>query len=135
MVICCMAVEKLSNHWLNAPTNPMPQIGQDGHHFALLLHRLQDHPHSGVRCGPHRTVRTAPALIGQKSPHHHDFRTFFEHYFRQVYLVVQYIFLQSKKKNLSPIFPFLRRSILLLKHGLKNVFFWLWRKLYCTTKY
>ena len=49
---------------------------------------------------PHRTVRIAPALIGQKSPHHHNFRTFFEHYFRQVYLVVQYIFLQSKKKNI-----------------------------------
>ena len=67
-------------------------------HFRDIC-RLQDHPHSGVRCGPHRTVRTAPALIGQKSPHHHDFRTFFEHYFRQVYLVVQYIFLQSKKKK------------------------------------
>ena len=57
--------------------------------------RLHDHPHCGVR--------TAPALIGRKQPHHHNFRTFFEHYFsifRQVYLVVQYIFLQSKKKNI-----------------------------------
>ena len=66
------------------------------------FNRLQDHPYCGVVCGPHPTVRTAPALIGQKSPHHHDFRTFFEHYFsifRQVYLVVQYIFLQSKKKK------------------------------------
>ena len=74
--------------------------------------RLHDHPHCGVR--------TAPALIGRKQPHHHNFRTFFEHYFsifRQVYLVVQYIFLQSKKKTfLSPIFPFLRSILLSTVH-------------------
>ena len=59
--------------------------------------RLHDHPHCGVRCGPHRTVRTAPALIGQKSPHHHNFRTFFEHYFS----TQQYntIFSKAKKKR------------------------------------
>ena len=28
-----------------------------------------------VVCGPHRTVRTAPALMGQKCPHSHNFRT------------------------------------------------------------
>ena len=42
----------------------------------LLLHyRLQDHPHCGVVCGPHRTVRTAPTLKAQKSPHNHNFPT------------------------------------------------------------
>ena len=63
-------------------------------------------------------MRTAPALIGQKSPHHHDFRTFFEHYFRQVYLVVQYIFLQSKKKiNIfEPYFSIFEKAILSYKY-------------------
>ena len=39
------------------------------------MNRLQDHPHCGVVCGPHRTVRTAPALKAQKSPHNHNFPT------------------------------------------------------------
>ena len=37
--------------------------------------RLQDHPHCGVVCRPHRTVRTAPPLMGQKCAHSHNFRT------------------------------------------------------------
>ena len=41
----------------------------------LFSNRLQDHPHCGVVCGPHRTVRTAPALKAQKSPHNHNFPT------------------------------------------------------------
>merc|ERR1711894_345057 len=43
--------------------------------WPTVLCRLQDHPHCGVVCGPHRTVRTAPALMGQKCPHSHNFRT------------------------------------------------------------
>ena len=37
--------------------------------------RLQDHPHCGVVCGPHQTLRTAPALKAQKLPHNHNFPT------------------------------------------------------------
>ena len=46
---------------------------------AVTLHsseisRLQDHPHCGVVCGPHHTVRPAPALKVQKCPHPRSFR-------------------------------------------------------------
>ena len=30
--------------------------------------RLQDHPHCGVLCRPHRTVRTAPVLKAENYP-------------------------------------------------------------------
>ena len=77
--------------------------------------RLQDHPHSGVRCGPHRTVRTAPALIGQKSPHHHDFRTFFEHYF-QTSILSSTIHFSPKQKKIEPYFSIFEKAILSYKY-------------------
>ena len=81
----------------------------------LVQIRLHDHPHCGVRCGPHRTVRTAPALKAKKLPHNHNFPTI---HFNLFCLfgkkTLKKIFPQSKKKTfLSPIFPFLRWSILL----------------------
>ena len=46
------------------------------HNICLAVRdRLQDHPHFGVVCGPHSTVRTAPALKAQKLPHNHNFPT------------------------------------------------------------
>ena len=41
--------------------------------FQPLLNRLQDHPHCGVLCGPHRTMWTAPALRSKKCSHNHNF--------------------------------------------------------------
>ena len=84
--------EEVRNHNLHNTINSQINSLDLNNEQVCVIVRLQDHPHSGVR--------TAPALIGQKSPHHHDFRTFFKHYFsifRQVYLVVQYIFLQKNK--------------------------------------
>ena len=84
--------EEVRNHNLHNIINSQINSLDLNNEQVCVIVRLQDHPHSGVR--------TAPALIGQKSPHHHDFRTFLEHYFsifRQVYLVVQYIFLQKNK--------------------------------------
>ena len=90
--------EEVRNHNLHNTINSQINSLDLNNEQVCVIVRLQDHPHSGVR--------TAPALIGQKSPHHHDFRTFFEHYFsifRQV----------SPKQKKKTIFPFLRRSILL----------------------
>ena len=37
--------------------------------------RLHNHPHCGVLCRPHRTVRTAPVLKAEKLPHNHNYPT------------------------------------------------------------
>ena len=96
--------------------------------FFCQFCRLHAHPHCGVRCGPHRTVRTAPALKAKKLPHNHNFPTIhfnlfcqifgqknfqktfskakkklfwalFFHFWGGVYYLILCIFLQSKQTN------------------------------------
>ena len=63
--------------------------------------RLHDHPHCGVRCGPHRTVRTAPALKAKKLPHNHNFPTIHFNLFCQIFgqKNFQKTFSPKQKKN------------------------------------
>ena len=67
--------------------------------------RLQYHPHCGVVCGPHYTVRTAPTLKAQKFPHNHNFPTINSNLFYQIFWQKKFlkqisrIFFQSIEKK------------------------------------
>ena len=76
-----------ARHWMGSSAECQRKIWSSSQVFFTLnyelifiiyyftYYRLQDHPHCGVVCGPHRTVRTAPTLKAQKSPHNHNFPT------------------------------------------------------------
>ena len=53
--LCCSSHTK-SKAFYSAYVTYYYYLGQ------TMYSRLQDHPHCGVVCGPHRTVRTAPTL-------------------------------------------------------------------------
>ena len=80
---------------------------QNPEYFSSKKHVLQ----SGCK----REEKYLIVVIGQKSPHHHDFRMFFEHYTSILSSTIHFS-PKQKKTFLSPIFPFLRSILLSTVH-------------------